>query len=1111
MKRKRLAALFAVSLIVNLILAVGFTKDVKVVEADEPFKAGDIVEFGSYPQTQVKDSTLIETLQGKVEGKTFKAYPYTSQNPNFNQVSGTTPMIRNTSMMSYYDFSYQGVKYRAVKINEYRPDYCYGPVDSNQRQSWNGFSKGNTYFFIWEPIEWIVLDPSEGLLLAKNGLDAPGFCEWYIYVAGLGENGSYPLKNHNAYCSDYFYSTLRDWLTVPSDVQSPYNTFNFLNTALNSSEQNAIITTKMKSEYLTTEMAAWDKLFILSADEFNKYKSISGVTSCKETPYCMAQGGSNRWFLRSKASKDTLISYVLGGSVKNSYGEYCRPETTWNCVRPAVRVDLTSSAVTVWKDFEITSDTSRQFPIIRWSEDDLNGVTKYLVYYCPGDKDPEDESNWTGRILMSAPEHSFYDDLVSTEKSYYYKVIADTETSVKYRSNYVECVARLATPVVTTSNDTSSGKPVLTWKDTGAKEYAVYEVKGGVTTGPLATISETKYEVVGAKSCTTSTYVVLSISGKGSQYNSVFSLEKTVPCKLPAVEITGFERVDNIPTITWKSVSGANYYKVECYTRTSSFSIGTTSNTSIGHPDAPTDDMVCYAVTAYTNAGTQYTSAHISYNHFWGPSATSIISAKAQYASIAKTAQQEFEVVTTTDVKNLMLYAEGGTTLVKSWAASGNSTVSGDRRIWKVSQAINTAGDRKLVFKGGTTNTTPVTNAVTVSFKVLNTGVISASAKNATIKKGGEQVFTVKTTSDAKYLVEYAENGNKVTSWTASSSNSTVNGNVRTWTVKQNIGTAGKRNLTFKAGTSTTPTSAQRTAAFTVEDVWVNSASAKYATIGKGGNQTFTVKTTSNAQNLMLYGEGGNLVKTWAASGNSTVSGDVRTWTVTLAIGTAGNRELTIKAGKTTTPSSFGKTVKFAVVEKKLVSASAKYAAITKASMQGFTVTTSADVQYLMLYAEDGKTLVKSWAASGNSTVDANKIRTWYVIQEIATAGNRKLVFKGGTTNTTAVTNALTVSFKVENTGVITASAKNATISKGATQTFTVTTTADCKYLAEYAENGNLVTSWTANSSNSKVSGNVRTWTVTQTINTAGKRTLTFKAGISSPTSAERNVSFTVQ
>ena len=488
-----------------------------------------------------------------------------------------------------------------------------------------------------------------------------------------------------------------------------------------------------------------------------------------------------------------------------------------------------------------------------------------------------------------------------------------------------------------------------------------------------------------------------------------------------------------------------------------------------------------------------------------------IISAKAKNAAILKGTAQEFEVVTSKDVQTLMLYAEGGSPMVKSWTASGNSTVSGSIRTWNVSHAINTAGDRKLVIKGGTTNTTPVTNAVTVPFKVENTGVISVAAKNSVIKKGGEQVFTVKTTSDAKYLVEYAESGNKVITWTASSSNSTVSGNVRTWTVKQNIATAGKRTLAFKAGTTSTPTTVQKTASFTVEDVWFNSASAKYATIGKGGTQTFTVKTTSNAQYLMLYGEGGNLVKTWPASGNSTVSGSERTWTVNLAIGTVGNRELVLRAGKTTTPGAYSAVVKFAVVEKKLISAKAKYASITKTTTQEFEVVTSSDVNYLMLYAEDGKTLVKSWAASGNSTVDANKIRTWYVMQAINTAGNRKLVFKGGTNNTTAVTNALTVSFKVENTGVITASAKNATITKGSTQTFTVTTTADCKYLAEYAENGNLVTSWTANSSNSKVSGNVRTWTVTQTINTAGKRTLTFKAGVSSPTAAERSVSFTVQ
>ena len=490
-----------------------------------------------------------------------------------------------------------------------------------------------------------------------------------------------------------------------------------------------------------------------------------------------------------------------------------------------------------------------------------------------------------------------------------------------------------------------------------------------------------------------------------------------------------------------------------------------------------------------------------------------IVGANAKYSSIAKGETQEFTVVTASNVQNLMLYAEGGKALVKSWAASGNSTVSSDGlRTWNVSQAIGTAGDRKLVFKGGTTSTTPVTNAVTVAFKVDGTGVLSASVKNATIQKGGTQEFTVRTTSDMTYLMLYAEGGNLVKTWTANSSNSKVSGNVRTWTVTQSIGTAGKRNLVLKAGKSTTPTSLQKTVSFTVEDTWVNEATAKFATIGKGGTQTFTVKTTASAQKLMLYAEGGNLVKTWAASGNSTVSGDVRTWTVKLAIGTAGNRELTFKAGKITTPSPFGKSVKFTVAEKKIVSVKAKYTAITKTSMQGFTVTTTADVKYLMLYAEDGKTLVKSWAASGNSSVAENNIRTWNVMQSIGTAGDRKLVFKGGTTNTTPVTSASTVSFKVVASGVLTASAKNATMNKGTTQTFTVTTTSDCNYLAEYAESGNLVTTWTANSSNSKVSGNVRTWTVTQTIGTAGKRTLMFKAGKGSTvTAAERSVSFTVK
>ena len=498
------------------------------------------------------------------------------------------------------------------------------------------------------------------------------------------------------------------------------------------------------------------------------------------------------------------------------------------------------------------------------------------------------------------------------------------------------------------------------------------------------------------------------------------------------------------------------------------------------------------------------------------PGEKTIISASAKWSTITKTSLQEFEVVTTSDVKYLMLYAEDGKTLVKTWQASGNSSMSGSNRKWTVSHAISNPGDRKLVFKGGTTSSTPVTNAVTVSFKVEASGIISATAKDAIIKKGTTQTFTVKSTADAKYLAEYAENGKLVKSWTASSSNSTVSGNVRTWTVSQTINDPGKRNLIFKVTGTTTPNNSQRTAAFTVVDVWVDEAKVESPVIGKGGTQYFTVKTSTNAQYLMLYAEGGNLVKTWAASGNSTVSGSVRTWKVELAIGTVGNRTLTLKAGKTTTPSSLGKSVKFEVAQKKIISATAKYAALPKGFAQEFTVVTTADFDYLMLFAEDGKTRVRAWASfavtgDGYSGVDYRNLRTWTLTRRIETMGDRKLIFKGGNSSLTPVTDPVAVSFKVENSGIISATTEYGDITKGSTQVFYVYTTKDCNYLIEYADDGKtMVKTWTA-SGNSTIVGDVREWILPQNILTPGDRTLYFKAGITTtPTNSTRSVSFKV-
>ena len=380
-----------------------------------------------------------------------------------------------------------------------------------------------------------------------------------------------------------------------------------------------------------------------------------------------------------------------------------------------------------------------------------------------------------------------------------------------------------------------------------------------------------------------------------------------------------------------------------------------------------------------------------------------IQSAKAKEASIAKDSTQTFTVVTSGDVKYLSLYSEDGKTLVKTWAASGNSTVSADNfRTWTISKAMASAGARKLIFKGGTTDSIPVTNAVTVSFNVVDKGVVSAAAKYSAITKGSVQGFTVQTTADAQYLMLYSEDGKTLVKTWAASGNSTVSGNTRTWSVMQTIGTAGSRKLVFKSGITTTPSGVTKTVSFNVVTSGVLTASTKYPAITKGTEQTFTVTTTADAKYLTLYSEDGKtFVASWtASSANSKVSGNTRTWTVSQKISTTGDRNLIFKAGSTSTPTAGMRASAFKVVDTGVISASAKYASIYSGNQQTFTVKTTADCKYLVEYAEDGKTVVKTWtASSSNSTVSGN-VRTWTVKQAINTTGNRNLIFKAGSTAT---------------------------------------------------------------------------------------------------------------
>lgn len=106
------------------------------------YKVGDIIEFGSYPQSKVTDSSLVSALDSV--SKNWVSYGYYSGTGNI----GT--MVQG-DWMKYADFTYNGIKYRAVTFSQYRP---YWPTEAsssdNSSQYFNGYTPNNIYYFKYE-------------------------------------------------------------------------------------------------------------------------------------------------------------------------------------------------------------------------------------------------------------------------------------------------------------------------------------------------------------------------------------------------------------------------------------------------------------------------------------------------------------------------------------------------------------------------------------------------------------------------------------------------------------------------------------------------------------------------------------------------------------------------------------------------------------------------------------------------------------------------------------------------------------------------------------------------------------------------------------------------
>lgn len=122
MFKRILSTLLVSVLLIGIAPIGGFELPTKVSAKDiSSCKVGDIIEFGSYPQSEITDSILIAKIEAAGKSISWVDYNYYAgtgywDDGNMKPVDG---------MMLYKDITYDGSKYRAVKINQYRP-YCTG-------------------------------------------------------------------------------------------------------------------------------------------------------------------------------------------------------------------------------------------------------------------------------------------------------------------------------------------------------------------------------------------------------------------------------------------------------------------------------------------------------------------------------------------------------------------------------------------------------------------------------------------------------------------------------------------------------------------------------------------------------------------------------------------------------------------------------------------------------------------------------------------------------------------------------------------------------------------------------------------------------------------------
>ena len=285
------------------------------------------VFFGSYPQSRVENNEILDELNRIDLNWVSCNYYIDSQQNNF---------------MKYADVEFNGEKYRAVTFSAYRPYWTTAQSDASRSfQDENKYYPNNIYWFSFEPIEWVMLDPSTGLLMSKMLVDAQPYAN---LVYSLGGFSYYSDETASYYANNYVESDIREWLNN-----------DFYNTAFSETEKT-YIQNPLKANLCYPSFDEYncattkDKVFLLSQKDVcnvsygfvNNPDYTDEMKKADGTDYAEIQGldPNGLWWLRNPSKEGSHVANAVDrdGYIDNRFERRTVYFTSIG-VRPAIEIE----------------------------------------------------------------------------------------------------------------------------------------------------------------------------------------------------------------------------------------------------------------------------------------------------------------------------------------------------------------------------------------------------------------------------------------------------------------------------------------------------------------------------------------------------------------------------------------------------------------------------------------------------------------------------------------------------------------------------------------------------------------------------------------------------